>query len=518
MAADSLSRVAHLMAIQGVSEATPQWTQEVLNSYHTDAAAQSLLQSLAVQSPNEQGFSLDKGIIKYNGHVWIGDNSALKTKVIAALHSSPIGGHSGIMPTYHKVKHLFHWKGLKQDVENFVKQCTICQQAKHELSHPAGLLQPLPIPAGAWQDISMDFVEGLPTSGGCNVILVVVDRFTKYAHFLPLKHPFTAAQVAQVLLDSVVKLHGVPRTMLSDRDKIFLSNVWQNLFSLLGSKLLHSTAYHPQTDGQTERVNQCLEMYLRCAVQQSPAQWKKWLNLAELWYNSTYHSTIDCSPFKALYGYEPNLGVVSVASTDPTTDVTVQELMEERAAHAQMLKEQLAVAQNHMKLQADKSRVDRSYQVGEEVLLKLQPYAQTSVVNRPYPKLAFKFFGPYRILETIGAAAYRLDLPADSKIHNVFHVSQLKPFTPDHTPNYDEISKLVDLSAHSTVPEAILERRLIKKGNAAMPQVKIKWSGFPVESATWEDLYVLQKRFPWIIAWGQAPAQGGATVMNQVQT
>jgi hypothetical protein len=121
---------------------------------------------------------LHKGIIKYHGHVWIGDNSTLKTKVIAALHSSPIGGHYGIMPTYHIVKHLFHWKGIKQDVENFVKQCTICRQAKHELSHPAGLLKPLPIPAGAWQDISMDFVEGLPTSGGCNVILVVVDRFT----------------------------------------------------------------------------------------------------------------------------------------------------------------------------------------------------------------------------------------------------------------------------------------------------------------------------------------------------
>jgi hypothetical protein len=121
-----------------------------------------------------------------------------------------------------------------------------------------------------------------------------------------------------------------------------------------------------------------------------------------------------------------------------------------------------------MKYHADKLRVDRSYQVGDEVLLKLQPYAQTSVVNRPYPKLTFKFFGPYRILEKTGAAAYRLDFPADSEIHNVFHVSQLKPFTPDHTPNYDEISKLVDLSAHSTVSEAILERRLIKKGNAAM--------------------------------------------------
>ena len=135
---------------------------------------------------------------------------------------------------------------MKQDVEDFVKQCSICQQAKHEHSHPAGLLHPLPIPHGAWQDISLDFVEGLPSSEGSNTILVVVDRFTKYAHFLALKHPFTAQQVAKLLLDSVVKLHGVPKSMVSDRDHIFLITIWQSLFTQLGTKLLHSTTYHPR--------------------------------------------------------------------------------------------------------------------------------------------------------------------------------------------------------------------------------------------------------------------------------
>jgi hypothetical protein len=171
-----------------------------------------------------------------------------------------------------------------------------------------------------------------------------------------------------------------------------------------------------------------------------------------------------------------------------------------------------------MKLQADKLRMDRSFQVGEQVLLKLQPYAQTSVVNRPFPKLAFKFFGPYTITEKIGSAAYKLDLPEESKIHNVFHVSQLKPFTPDHTPNYVEIVKLVDLSAHPTKPECILDRRLVKKGNSTIPQVLIKWTGFAESAATWEDLYVVQKKFPAAIAWGQAPARGGGTVMTEVKT
>jgi hypothetical protein len=143
------------------------------------------------------------------------------------------------------VKKLFAWRGLKSQVTDYVKQCAVCQQAKHKLVKPAGLLQPLPIQAGAWQDITMDFIEGLPKYDGFNYILVIVDRFTKYAHFLPLKHPFIAPQVARVTFDGVVKLHGMSRTILSDRDKIFTSHFWTQLFTLAGTKLLHSTTYHP---------------------------------------------------------------------------------------------------------------------------------------------------------------------------------------------------------------------------------------------------------------------------------
>ena len=337
LAADALSRVGHLMAIQAVSEIKPLWLQEVLNSYVTDANAQTLLTQLTLASPDPQGYSLMDGLIRYYGHIWIGENTAVRTKIIAALHSSPIGGHSGIQATYYRVKQLFHWKGMKQDVEHFVKQCTICQQAKHEHSHPAGLLQPLPLPQGAWQDISLDFIEGLPLSGGSNVILVVVDRFTKYAHFLALKHPFTATKVAKCLLDSVVKLHGVPRTMVSDRDRIFLSSVWKELFTLLDTKLLYSTAYQHQTDGQTERVNQCLEMYLRCVVHHTPHKWKSWLSLAELWYNTSWHSSLGCSLFRALYGHDPNMGATPVLTE--TTNLSVTEMLEERATHTTLLRE-----------------------------------------------------------------------------------------------------------------------------------------------------------------------------------
>ncbi|WVZ51134.1 hypothetical protein U9M48_002308 [Paspalum notatum var. saurae] len=165
------------------------------------------------------------------------------------MHSTPIGGHSGINTTYHRVKKLFPRKGMKSHVESFVKQCSVCQQAKHSLAHPAGLLRPLPIPLATWQDISMDFIEGLPKSDGFNAILVVVDRFTK--------------------------LHGRPKSIVSDRDPVFVSHFWQELFHLYDVKLNLSTAYHPQTDGQTKRVNQSLEMYLRCSMHDSPHQWKK---------------------------------------------------------------------------------------------------------------------------------------------------------------------------------------------------------------------------------------------------
>lgn len=198
---------------------------------------------------------------------------------------------------------------MKKDVHSYIQQCSVCQQAKHSNTHPTGLLQPLPIPEGVWQDLTMDFIEGLPKSEGYSVILVVVDRLTKFAHFLPIKHPYTVVSIAKVFMDNIVKLHGLPRLIVTDRDPIFVNHFWKELFKLYKVELNLTIAYHPQCDGQSERVNQCLEMFLRCSVQNFPRNWKSWLSLAELWYNSAFHSSIGCSLFKALYGFEPNLGL-----------------------------------------------------------------------------------------------------------------------------------------------------------------------------------------------------------------
>jgi hypothetical protein len=225
-------------------------------------------------------------------------------------------------------------------VESFVQPCSICQQAKHEHYKSPGLLCPLPIPHSSWQDVFMDFIEGLPVSKGFSVIMVVVDRFTKYEHFVPLKHPFTTVTVAHVFLNNVVKLHVLPKTIVSDRDKVFTSIFWSTLFGLLNIKLQLSTAYHSQTDGQTERLNQCLEMYLRCAVSSTLNQWVKWPPLAELWYNSSYHSALKCSPFKALYGVDSIIAAVPSSTTIDNTDVAIT--LDERQHFSDLLKEQLA--------------------------------------------------------------------------------------------------------------------------------------------------------------------------------
>jgi hypothetical protein len=151
-------------------------------------------------------------------------------------------------------------------VDEFIKQCSVCQVAKHEHCKSPGLLCPLHIPTDAWQDISMDFIDGFPKCGGYSVILVIVDRFTKYAHFISLRHPCTTTSVVQAFFSNIAKLHGLLKTIVSDRDKIFTSHFWKELFQLLDTKLCLSSTHHAQSDGQTKRLNQCLETYLRCVV------------------------------------------------------------------------------------------------------------------------------------------------------------------------------------------------------------------------------------------------------------
>lgn len=202
--------------------------------------------------------------------------------------------------TLARVASQFYWPNMRQHVQKFIEACILCQQAKSVNTPYAGLLQPLPIPEQVWEDIAMDFITGLPPSSGFTVIMVVVDKLSKYAHFMPLKSDYSSKTVVEAFMHNVVKLHGMPKSIVSDRDKVFTSKFWQHLFQLHGTTLAMSSAYHPQTDGQSKAVNKCLEMYLRCFSFKNTKAWSKALMWAELWYNTALHSSLGMSPFKAL--------------------------------------------------------------------------------------------------------------------------------------------------------------------------------------------------------------------------
>ncbi|OMO84555.1 reverse transcriptase [Corchorus capsularis] len=267
------------------------------------------------------------------GKLVVGNQAELRKELLGYLHNSVVGCHSGINATTSRITSVLYWKGLRKDVK---------------------------------EDISMDFIEGLPKYFGKDTILVVVDRLSKSAHFLALSHPFSAISIAQIFMENVYKLHGMPQSIVSDRDKIFVSKFWQELFKQLGSSLKLSTAYHPQTDGQTEVVNRCLESYLRCMCHESPKEWSKWLHLAEWWYNTTFHSSIQTTPYEAMYGQSPPLHQPYLAG-ESNVEVLDRSLKARENA-IRMLKFYLEMAQNRMKSLADKSRIGKEFDVEIEFL------------------------------------------------------------------------------------------------------------------------------------------------------
>lgn len=382
----------------------------------------------------------------------MGNSVNTRKQILETLHASALGGHSGQSGSIKRISSVFYWPHMKNDIIQFVQQCPTCQRTKHENLPYPGLLQPLPIPERPWLHINMDFVGGLPISEHCDTILVVVDRLTKMGHFMAVAHPFSAKDIAQVFLDSILKLHGMPATIVSDRDKVFTSLFWKELFNLLGTTLHYSTAYHPQTDGQSERLIQCLEAYLRSMCADRPSSWILWLPLAEWWYNTNFHTGIKMTPYEACYGYKPI--PIPLGDLCEALIPAVSNMVKDRQAMVRLLHDHLAQAQNRMKQYADLNRTERHFDVGDWVYVKLQPYRQQSVELRSQLKLSSKFFGPYLILEKIGEVAYRLQLPEGSRIHPIFHVSRLKRHVgevPNMMPELPVVNEGAEIIAY---PEA----------------------------------------------------------------
>lgn len=437
-------------------------------------------------------FEVAAGRLLFKKRLVISKHSTFIPTIMKEYHDSPVGGHSGELKTYLRIASDWFWQGMRKDVSKYVRECVTCQQNKSSNQQPAGLLQPLPVSGQVWDHITMDFVEGLTRSKGFDTILVVVDRLSKYAHFIKLKHPFSALTVATEFVHGIVRLHGFPISIISDRDHIFMSLFWKELFRLQGTTLKRSSAYHPQTDGQSEVVNKCLETYLRCFASGHPHTWAQWISWAEFWYNTSPHVSLNMSPFQVLYGREPphllRLG------TGHTPIDSVEETLQARDAILDELKLHILRAQQIMKQSADNHRRELVLQVGEYAYLKLQPYRQKSLARRPFEKLAARYYGPYEVLERIGGVAYKLALPDTSKIHPVFHISQLKRANGD-----TQVNKTIPPQIHSDLELVVESEMLLAVRNAGPDnhlEVLVKWKELPEFEATWEVAEALSEQFP----------------------
>ncbi|KAJ4807982.1 polyprotein [Rhynchospora pubera] len=482
-----------------VTELIPQWVDEIKDSYINDTWIEGL-QNKNSGLNSESKFTQSNGLWKYKDKLCIETNGGWRERLIGEVHNSSQGGHSGIQATYKRVKAQFYWPNMRETIHKYVSGCNTCQQTKGENVKLPGLLQPLPVPEEAWVSISMDFISGLPRSEGKEVIMVIVDRLTKYAHLAALQHPFSASDVARVFLETVYKLHGLPQNIISDRDPIFTSKFWKEIMEKMRVKLKMSTAYHPQTDGQIERVNQCIENYLRSMMLNQPKLWTKWLAMAEYWYNTNFHSALNTTPFKALYGYDPPqlpMGTIPRCSVE-----AVNELMKERHEWLQELKNSLKKAQERMKKFADQKRSERTFAIGDWVYLKLHPYRQVSLKGSGHErshKLSPKFYGPFEIVDKKGELAYELNLPTDSQVHPVFHVSQLRGKVGEGHEIMPNLPLVGMKNKQKEEPEAIIGRRLTQRGNQGVVQILVRWKGQTDEDASWEDYHQLEKQFPHFI-------------------
>lgn len=395
--ADALSRV-HEGGEVCVMTSSLQWKDvDILREeFAQDPHLQKIVNDLQQNKDSRPGFEFKQGVLLYDGRLVISSKSVLIPTLLKEFHETSQGGHSGFYRTYRRLAVNVYWVGMKNVVQEFVRSCDVCQRQKYLASSPGGLLQPLPIPDRIWEDISMDFITGLPKSKGFEAILVVVDRLSKYCHFIALKHPYTARTIAEVFVKEIVRLHGVPLSIVSDRDPIFMSNFWREMFKLQGTKLKMSSAYHPESDGQTEVV---LETYLRCFIADQPKTWVHWVPWAEYWFNTTYHASTGKTPFEVVYGRTPPT-ITRWIQGEVRVEAVQKELLDRDEAIKQ-LKVHLLRAQDRMKQFADKKRCDRSFSIGEWVFVKLRAHRQKSVVSRIYPKLAAKYFGPYPVVSRI---------------------------------------------------------------------------------------------------------------------
>jgi len=448
-------------------------------------------------------FVIQDGIVKFKNRLYVPNQSELKREILKEAHNSLFSTHPGSTKMYQDLKTHYWWSGMKKDIADYVAWCLVCQQIKTEHQKPGGLLQPLPFPIWKWERITMDFMVGLPrTQRHQDAIWVIVDRLTKAAHFLAIKTTFNAEQLAELYIKEIVRLHGVPLSIVSDRDTKLASKFWQGFQSAMGTQLNLSTAFHPQTDGQSERTIQTLEDMLRACAIEYTKSWDRNLPLVEFACNNSYHSSIDMAPYEALYGRQCR---TPVCWDEGERRLSKVELIDQTQEIIDKIREKLQTVRSRQKSYADVHRRPLAFEVGEHVFLKVSPLKGSLRFGKK-GKLSPKYIGPFEVLQRIGPVAYRLALPPTLQgIHDVFHVSHLRRYIPDpeHIISYKPLQLKENLT-YVEEPIQILERKDRVLRNRVISFVKVLWKHHKTADATWESELEMWKQYPYLFTPGMS--------------
>ena len=351
---------------------------------------------------------------------------SVRLLLLQEAHGGGLMGHFGATKTLDVLANHFFWPQMRRDVQRFVSRCTTCQKAKSHLN-PHGLYMPLPVPSIPWADISMDFVLGLPrTKRGRDSVFVVVDRFSKMAHFIPCHKSDDAVHIADLFFQEIVRLHGMPSTIVSDRDAKFLSHFWRTLWNKLGTKLLFSTTCHPQTDGQTEVVNRTLGTMLRAVLKKNLKMWEECLPHVEFAYNRATHSTTKVSPFQVVYGFNPRAPIdILPLSTSERIHSEAKERAEFILKIHETTKQNIEKMTEKYRVAGSKGKKELKLEPGDLVWLHLR---KERFPDLRKSKLMPRADGPFKILEKINDNAYKLELPPEFGVSPTFNISDLKPY------------------------------------------------------------------------------------------
>lgn len=448
--------------------------------------AESILDPHFQDDSNTRLYEKKSGYWTFKGRIVV--PSSLQIEIITEHHSNPLSGHFSWSRTAELISRQFWWPKMRKSIQDFVQSCISCQRNKSSTQRPFGLLTPLPIPDSRWHTVTMDWITDLPTSAsGYNAIMVIVDKLTKYVHLVPTTKESSSEDVARLFIAHVFQYHGLPRVLISDRDPRFTSGFWRAFCRQLGMQPRYSTSFHPQTDGQTERMNRVLEEVLRHFIDGEHKQWEELLPLAAFAINNAKSSSTGETPFFLNHGCHPvtHNSLSELEGRLPSLDAVFKDL---EHVHSRV-KELLQSAQDRQKAYAD-ARFRRPHDFKKDDLVFLSTRNLKFKTGRK--KLHPKFIGPFKIIDMVPGSnnAAKLALPASySRIHPVFHVSLLRPYLGDpHSCSPPAVEPPVEDGMPMYAVEKILSTRLrrIGKGKRKVQEFLIKWEGYDDSHNSWE--------------------------------